>query len=293
MSCPEFALRHFFLDLIAFLKDQRDLVELSLSEFIGPMVSIGIILFGSETLAEINFRLKKLDFKTNELIPCGNISTELFFELFMETHKETLEVLRVDRLEDFDFTNYLKDCKKLRELSIGEGTKISSKQALPGVTSLEIEYQRMYFLRAVPNLRELKINSSYDNPHEDILKWNMLARCPLLERLEVQDMDLDDFPIIPSLKALKLDSILHLESEIFSRNPQLEELTFVFCSELSRRKSKVLKIIVGYLSELRSLTIVSGFKIDPSAIKYVKAKCTKLKQFIVYRDVDCDVVEIY
>jgi hypothetical protein len=250
-------------------------------------------LFGRETLAEVNFRLKRLDLSTNELIPCGNISTELFFDLFMEAHKETLEVLHVDHLEDFDFTNYLKDCKALRELSIGDGTKISSKQSLPGVTSLEIEYQRMHFLRAVPNLRELKINSNFENPHADILKWNALAKCPLLERLEVQDLPMDDFPIIPSLKALKLDSVLHLDSEIFSRNPQIEELTFVFCCELSSRKSKVLKIIVGYLSELKRLTIVSGLRIDPSAIKYVKAKCSKLEQFRIYRDVDCEIVENY
>lgn len=292
MSCPEFALRHYFLDFIAFLKAQRDLIHLSLHEFIGPLVSIGIILFGSDSLAEVSFKLTHLEMKSNELIPCGNISTEIFFESFMEAHRETLEVLKVDRLEDFDFTNYLQQCHSLRHLEIGDGTKISSKQSLE-LVSLEIEYQRMYFLRATPNLCELKLNSHFDDPHSDILKWNLLLRCPKLERLEVEDLPMDDFPIVPSLKSLKLIQMLHIDSEVFSRNPQINELTFVMCHELERRKSKVLKIIVGYLSELKSLTIISNSNIDISAIKYVKAKCLKLERFKIYGDANCETVKIY
>lgn len=293
MSCPEFALRHYFLDFQAFLKDQKELVDLALHEFIGPLVSLGIILFGSDILTEVSFKLKSLEFKMNELIPYGNMSSDVFFDTFMDAHKETLEVLKVDRLEDFEFTNYLQDCKSLRQLSVGEGTIISSKQSLPTVTSLELEYQRMNLLRATPNIRELKLNSHFDDPHADFLKWHLLSRCPLLERLEVEDLPMDDFPIVPSLKSLKLTQMLHIDSEVFSRNPQIEELTFVMCHELGRRKSKVLKIIVGYLNELKSLTIVSSTKIDPSAINYVKTKCTKLKQFRVYGDVERDFVRIY
>lgn len=229
----------------------------------------------------------------NELVPFGNMESDYFFDLFMDSHKNSLETLKVDRMEDFDFTTYLKDCKNLKKLSIGDGTKISSKSFLPNVESLEIEYQRMKFIKATPNIRELKINSTFDDPRDDILKWNLLEKCKFLEKLEVEDLPMDDFPIVPTLKSLTLHQMLHIDSEIFSRNPQIEELTFVLCYELTRRKSKVLKIIVGYLKNLRKLTIVDAAKIDPSAIKYVKTMCPKLKSFRIYSDLERDYVSVY
>lgn len=224
------------------------------------------MIFGIDTLTEVNFKLKALEFKTNEMVPFGNLNSDLFFDMFMEAQKNSLEVLKVDRMDYFDFTNYLKDCHNLHHLSIGKGTKISSKLNLPNVKSLEIEYQRMNFLRAVPNIQELKINSTYDDPHSDIIKWGLFEKLKFLERLEIVDLPMDDFPIVPNLRSLTLHQMLHVDSEIFSRNPQIEELTFVLCYEITRRKSKVLKIIVGYLKKLRRLTIIDGTKVDPSAI---------------------------
>lgn len=292
ISCPEFALRHYFNDFLTFLKAQKTLTDLTFHEFIGPLVSIGIILFNSNILTQIDFKLRKLEMRTNELIPYGNSSSDVFFESFMDHHKETLETLTVDRMEDFDFTNYLKDCRNLKNLSIGDGVIASSKLLLPSVSYLEVEQPRMNFIRTTPNIKELRL-SSRRGEQADLIKWYLLARCQFLEKLEVFDLPMDDFPIIPSLKSLKLDSILHIDSEVFSRNPQIEELSFVNCHELSRRNSKVLKIIVGYLRHLRKLSIVTECKIHPSAIKYVKAKCHMLKIFRIYRNYEMDVVEIY
>lgn len=190
-------------------------------------------------------------------------------------------------LQDFDFTAFVSSCHRLKKLSVGIDMKISSKVTVPSVQFLQTEHVRMNLIQAFPNVKEVTLLNSWYVRDDDIVKWSLLKTCEFLERLYVEDVPLDDFPTLPKLKALKLVGYVTIKSEVFKRNPQIEELTFVDCRDMSARKSKVLKIIIDYMQKLKSLKIVSSLKIEQSAIEYVKQKCADLKYFNVYKTLDC------
>jgi hypothetical protein len=210
----------------------------------------------------------------------------LFFELFMLQHKDSLIEFEADRLRDFDFTDYIKACRNLQKIAIYSDMRISSKNPLPNVQIVEIESSRMSLLKCFHNLIELKVQTC----DCDIVKWNLLNNCPQLQRLEIEDVSLDDFPFLPSLKYLKLSYFPSIDSEIFHRNRQLNEIVFVKCKDIWARKSKVLKIIIDYIHDLRSLTIVTEHKVDSSAISYVKKKCSNLVYFNLFKDEKCELL---
>jgi hypothetical protein len=289
-TCCEFAHRHYFLDFLEFMKGQEQLEHLSLEEFYGPCVGLGLVLFHNDTLANTKFKLKTLRLKSNQLSPYGNIASPLFFDLFMESQCESLEELAADQLHDFDFTAYLQKCKKIKTLDVGLDMRLTSRQQLPTVMKVDVQQLRMNLLRCFPNVNELRILNSYHDPNNDIVKWNLLTKCIFINKLVVEDVDLDDFPSLPSLKCLQLEFYVSLDSEIFQRNPQLEDVTFVECRDMRIRKSKVLKIIVDYLKDLRSLRIVTSSKIDPAALEHVKRKCPKIKYLKVFKDLDCELL---
>ncbi|KAG5668729.1 hypothetical protein PVAND_016656 [Polypedilum vanderplanki] len=289
-TCCEFAHRHYFLDFLSFMSMQEDLSHFILEEFFGPCVGLGLVLFNNDILANTKFRLKSLTMKSNQLSPYGHISSVQFFEQFMNNQIETLEELEADQLHDFDFTAYLQQCKKIKNLNVGIDMRLSSKQFLSEVTKVEVEQPRMNLLRCFPNVTEVKILNTYYDPQRDIVKWNLLTKCNFIHKLIIEDVSLDDFPSLPSLKCLQLEFYINVDSKIFARNPQLEEVTFIECRDMRIRKSKVLKIIVDYLKDLRSLTIVTSSKVDPSALQYVKQKCPKLKYLKVFKDLDCEIL---
>lgn len=248
------------------------------------------MLFHNDTLANIKFKLKSLKLKSNQLSPYGNISSPIFFELFMNSHLESLEELEADQLHDFDFTFYLQQCKRIKTLNVGVDMRLQSKQAITEVMKVEVEQPRMNLLRCFPSAREVKILNSFYNPNNDIVKWNLLTKCCFISKLVIEDVNLDDFPSLPSLKCLQLEFYVNIDSKIFARNPQLLDVTFIECRDMCTRNSKVLKIIVDYLKDLESLAIVSISRVDPSALDYAKKKCKKLKYLKVFKDLDCELL---
>ncbi|XP_070507645.1 uncharacterized protein [Chironomus tepperi] len=289
-TCVEFAHRQYFVDLVEILASQVELEELVLAEFMGSIVGLGLVLFSNDSLSNVKFRLKKLHLKSNQLIPYGNISSVQFFNDFMNLHKDTLEDLQADMLQDFDFSSYVTECKVLKKLSIGIDMRFSSKMIVDTVEQLEIEHVRMNLLKSFPNLKEVRLLNSWMDQDDDLVKWSLLRNCKYLEKIEIEDVPLDDFPSLPSVKSMKFLYYPSIKSEVFARNPQIEELMFVECKDMWTRKCKVLKIIIDYMTSLKSLKIVSRSKIDQSAMDYVRNKCTNLKYFNVYKDQDCHVL---
>lgn len=251
----------------------------------GSIVGLGLVLFSNDLLCDAKFRLKKLSLQSNQLIPYGNISSVQFFATFMDLHKETLEELNADMLQDFDFTTYVAECKSLKRISVGIDLKLSSKVVVPQVEKLSTENVRISLLKSFPNLREFQLLNEIYTGDDDIVKWSLLQKCKFLWKIDIMDVSLDDFPSVPTLRSMILRDYINLKSEAFARNPQLEELTFINCNDMSARKSKVLKIIVDYMRNLKSLTIISSSKVNKSAIEYIKNKCTNLKYFNIYK---CD-----
>lgn len=234
-------------------------------------------MFENGNLERMNFSLESL--ALNDVL----IDTSGVFSDFMKLHLKTLRVLELVTIEDFNFSQILRQLPCLETLRV-VNTPIDIYEPLMTVTRLEIEFPPL--IRHFPNLKELKMTcSQFFGPYQ-IHLWHEYFCHAHLEDIEIGNLSLLNFPSIPSMKRLKLMNVERIFVEVFYENPQIEELMIEKRVGPIMRYDNEIEFISNQLPGLKLLEIVGG-KVCRRYLDLVKERCSGLKYL---RLVNVDVV---
>lgn len=235
-------------------------------------------MFENNNLDQMNFHLESLTL--NDVI----IDTSRTFHDFMRLHYETLRSLDLITIEDYNFSQILRELPKIVELRV-INTPIEIYEPMMTVEKLEIEFPSL--IRFFPQLKELKICGTQFGPYQ-IHLWHEYINNSHLESVEIGNLSLLNFPSLPSMKKLKLMNVERIYVEVFYENPQIEELVIEKRFGPILRYDNEIEFITERLPELRLLEVVGG-KVCRRYLDLAKERCRKLKYL---RLINVDVVPI-
>ncbi|KAG5667215.1 hypothetical protein PVAND_015206 [Polypedilum vanderplanki] len=255
-----------------FLTLQNDLKELKLERIAWNIND----MLENENINQMKFKLTSLSLN-DVIIDDSNIFTN-----FMRPHFDSLKKLELVRIEEFNFSQVLRQMTALKELKV-ISTWLDIFRPFDNVVKLEIEYPHV--LKFFPNLKELKISCAIFGPYQ-IHLWNEYIAHPQLTSIEIGNLSMLNFPHLPTLRKLKLKNIERIYVEVFYQNPQIEELV------IEKREGRIMRydyeidFISSRLPNLKLLEIVGG-KVCRRYLDLAKERCKKLKYL---RLIDVDVV---
>lgn len=233
-------------------------------------------MFENGNLERMNFSLESL--ALNDVL----IDTTEIFNEFMKLHLKTLKVLELVTIEDFNFSQILRQLPCLETLRV-INTSIDIYEPLTTVTRLEIEFPPL--IRHFPHLRELRMSCTQFGPYQIHLWHEYFCHANLVD-VEIGNLSLLNFPSIPTMKRLKLMNVERIYVEIFYENPQIEELVIEKRVGPIMRYDNEIEFISNQLPGLKLLEIVGG-KVCRRYLDLVKERCSDLKYL---RLINVDVV---
>lgn len=230
-------------EVIEFLKDQKSLVDLTLSGFIVFFGEggLGRVIFNDNSLSNVDFRLKRLNILKSPLCPT------IFFNNFLKLHTDSLKYVRINEVENFFCTNFLASCKNLTHLDLGKRKSniFVPTQIFPSVTHLTIEGNvDKDLLEYFPNIKYLKVLGLKVDPN----CYESIINCHKIEHVNVEKTWLGGFYKFPSLKKMNLKGIKFISHEIFRVNNHIEHLYVENCKGLDEN---LITLIQKYCKNLK------------------------------------------
>jgi hypothetical protein len=252
-------------DFMEFLLTQRDLTELTLTDFFRTN------LFIDNALDHVPFRLTALRLKDINLVRTD------YFKAFVENnHLDSLQVLEVQKLEKCNLTTVIGSCKFLTRLKIDGTNALNEVEEMPNLERLtlfaQLPLKLNQLIHKFPSLKEVEMHYcrlSYDE-EEFMNAYGRISHPSDLTTLTIIDTTVARLKT-KTIKRLVLKNVKICE-DFFACNRNVEELHVENCDF----GEEAFVAVATYLVGLKSLTIISE-NVTQRTVARLGDRCTHLE----------------